>query len=136
MSRRFRITVNGRSYEVEVEEIGAAFAEPAAPARKLDLPPAPPPPTAGPRPAPEAVRPAQRPTGPVNGNAVLAPLPGVVLEVKVTVGQKVKAGDVLLILEAMKMENEIMASQEGTVAEIRVGKGDSVNSGDVLVVLA
>ncbi|MCL4425227.1 MAG: biotin/lipoyl-binding protein [Firmicutes bacterium] len=135
--RRFRITVNGQSYEVEVEEIGGQFSAPVRPVGKVELAPAPAAPAPAPRPAAaEASRQAAaRPSAPVQGNAVSAPLPGVVLDIKVTIGQEVKPGDVLFILEAMKMENEIMASQVGTVSEIRVGKGDSVNSGDVLLVL-
>ena len=65
--------------------------------------------------------------------AVKAPMPGNILDVKVAAGASVKAGDVLVILEAMKMENEIVAPQDGTVASINVNKGDTVNSGDVLV---
>ena len=64
---------------------------------------------------------------------VKAPMPGNILDVKVKAGASVKAGDVLVILEAMKMENEIVAPQDGTVASINVNKGDNVNSGDVLV---
>ncbi|MBR6186025.1 MAG: biotin/lipoyl-binding protein, partial [Clostridia bacterium] len=64
------------------------------------------------------------------------PMPGTILEVKVQQGASVKKGDVLCILEAMKMENEIQAAQDGTVAQVNVAKGASVNSGDVLVVLA
>jgi len=66
---------------------------------------------------------------------VAAPMPGKILKVVTTVGAKVNNGDVLLILEAMKMENEIMASVSGTVKEIRTKEGDSVNTGDVLVVI-
>ena len=65
--------------------------------------------------------------------AVKAPMPGNILDVKVAAGASVKAGDVLVILEAMKMENEIVAPQDGTVASVNVNKGDTVNSGDVLV---
>ena len=71
---------------------------------------------------------------PVQGAVtVKAPMPGNILDVKVAAGASVKAGDVLVILEAMKMENEIVAPQDGTVASINVNKGDTVNSGDVLV---
>ena len=73
------------------------------------------------------------PTGAAGAVTVKAPMPGNILDVKVAAGASVKAGDVLVILEAMKMENEIVAPQDGTVASVNVNKGDTVNSGDVLV---
>ena len=73
------------------------------------------------------------PAGAAGAVAVKAPMPGNILDVKVAAGASVKAGDVLVILEAMKMENEIVAPQDGTVASVNVNKGDTVNSGDVLV---
>ena len=69
------------------------------------------------------------------GEKITSPMPGTILDVKVAPGVAVKAGDVLVILEAMKMENEIVAPQDGTVAAVNVKKGDSVNSGDVLASL-
>ena len=125
--RKFNITVNGVAYEVEVEEVAAG--EASAPA------------AAAPKAAPKAAAPAAKPAAapkaaPVaNGTKVNAPMPGTILDVKVAQGQAVKKGDVLLILEAMKMENEILAPQDGTVAQVTVSKGASVNSGDALVVL-
>ena len=125
--RKFNITVNGVAYEVEVEEVAAG--EASAPA------------AAAPKAAPKAAAPAAKPAAapkaaPVaNGTKVNAPMPGTILDVKVAQGQAVKKGDVLLILEAMKMENEILAPQDGTVAQVTVSKGASVNSGDPLVVL-
>ena len=125
--RKFNITVNGVAYEVEVEEVAAG--EASAPA------------AAAPKAAPKAAAPAAKPAAapkaaPVaNGTKVNAPMPGTILDVKVAQGQAVKKGDVLLILEAMKMENEILAPQDGTVAQVAVSKGASVNSGDALVVL-
>ena len=113
--RKFNITVNGVAYEVEVEEVGAQGAAPAAPAKAAP---------AAPKAAPVA-----------GGTPVNAPMPGTILDVKVQQGQAVKKGDVLMVLEAMKMENEIMCPQDGTVAQINVTKGASVNSGDVLCVL-
>ncbi|MCY0880200.1 MAG: biotin/lipoyl-binding protein [Firmicutes bacterium] len=121
--RRFRVTVNGKVYEVEAEELTAAVAPPDRP----ESPPA--------RPADE--RPTNLPPRPqAEGAAVEAPLPGVVLDVKVQVGQQVSFGQVLVILEAMKMENEITAPAPGVVQSVRVAPGDNVAQGDILVVLA
>ena len=103
--RKFIVNVNGNSYEVEVEEVGAAASAPVAPA------------------------------APVSGTAVKAPMPGNVLDIKVANGQTVKKGDVLVILEAMKMENEISAPQDGVVTVV-ASKGATVNTGDVLVTLS
>ena len=114
--RKFNVNVNGKIYVVEIEETGAAAPVTAAPA---------PAPAATPAPAaPQAVA-----GGAVN---VEAPMPGTILDVKVQVGASVKAGDVLCILEAMKMENEILAPQDGTVKSV-VTKGSTVNTGDILV---
>lgn len=120
--RRFNITVNGVSYDVEVEEVNGSAAPAAAPAVKA----APAAPKAA---APKAAAPI------AGGEQVKAPMPGNVLDVRVSVGQQVKKGDVLLILEAMKMENEINAPKDGTVAQVAVTKGATVDSGAVLVVL-
>ncbi len=119
----YNISVNGVAYSVSVEET-AAGAAPVAPA-------AAPAPKAAPAPAAAAAAPA----APASAGAVevKAPMPGNILDVKVAAGASVKAGDVLVILEAMKMENEIVAPQDGTVASINVHKGDTVNSGDTLV---
>ena len=111
----YNITVNGVAYSVSVEET-AAGAAPAAPK-------AAPAPAAAPKAA----------AGAAGAVSVKAPMPGNILDVKVSAGASVKAGDVLVILEAMKMENEILAPQDGTVASVNVNKGDTVNSGDVLV---
>lgn len=129
--RKFNITVNGKAYEVEVEEIGGApsaapAAAPAAPA------PAPSVQSAAPKAAP-APAPAAAPAG---GTSVQAPMPGTILSVKVNVGDTVTEGQVLCILEAMKMENEIMAPKAGKVVAVSVSQGSSVNSGDALVSIA
>ncbi len=126
--RKFNITVNGVAYEVEVEEVGAD-APVSAPAAA---------PAAAPKaaPAPKAV-PAPKAAAPVaNGTKVTSPMPGTILDVKVQQGAQVKKGDLIMVLEAMKMENEMLAPQDGTVAQINVQKGASVNSGDVLYVLS
>lgn len=118
--KKFEIKVNGNAYEVEVEEIGAAAA--AAP-------------VAAPAAAPAA--PAAAPAAPAaaGANDVLCPMPGTIVDIKVQVGSAVKKGDVLVVFEAMKMENEIMAATDGTVAAVYVNKGDSVESGKVLLSL-
>ena len=115
----YNITVNGVAYSVSVEET-AAGAAPVAAA-----------PVAAPV-APKTA-PAAAPKAAAGAVTVKAPMPGNILDVKVAAGASVKAGDVLVILEATKMENEIVAPQDGTVASINVNKGDTVNSGDVLV---
>ena len=120
----YNITVNGVAYSVSVEETAAGAAPVAAPAA-----PAAPKAPAAPAAAPKAAAPA----GAAGAVTVKAPMPGNILDVKVAAGASVKAGDVLVILEAMKMENEIVAPQDGTVASVNVNKGDTVNSGDVLV---
>ena len=112
------VTVNGVAYNVTVEE-GTGAAVPAAA------------PAAAPAPAPTAA-PAPAAAGSAGAVSVNAPMPGNILDVRVKPGDSVKAGDVLLILEAMKMENEISAPQDGTVASVNVRKGDVVNSGDLL----
>lgn len=116
------VTVNGVAYNVTVEEgTGAPVATPAiAPA------PAPAAAPAAPAPAPAA------PAGAAGAVSVNAPMPGNILDVKVKPGDSVKAGDTLLILEAMKMENEISAPQDGTIASVDVRKGDVVDSGALL----
>ena len=118
----YNITVNGVAYSVSVEETAAGAAPVAAT-------PAAPKAPAAPAAAPKAAAPA----GAAGAVSVKAPMPGNILDVKVAAGASVKAGDVLVILEAMKMENEIVAPQDGTVASVNVHKGDTVNSGDVLV---
>jgi len=121
--RKFLVNVNGTSYEVEVEEIAAGAAPAAAPA---------PAPAAAPAPAPA---PAPAAAAPAGGATVTSPMPGNILDVKVKVGDAVNENTVVVLLEAMKMENEIFAGVSGKVTAINVAKGASVNSGDVLVVI-
>ena len=119
--KRFNVTVNGVSYDVVVEEVGAEASAPvAAPVQAPVAAPA----------APKAA-----PAGNAGAVAVKAPMPGTILKVNATVGASVKKGDVLCVLEAMKMENDICAPQDGTVASVNVQKGASVNTDDVLVTL-
>ena len=132
--KNYTITVNGNVYEVTVEEgfTGAAKAAP-APAPKA----APAPRAAAPAPAPAPAAPAApAPAAPAAGSvAVTAPMPGKILGVKLQAGTAVKRGQVILILEAMKMENEIVAPQDGTIASINVAVGDMVEPGATLATL-
>ena len=125
--RRFSVCVNGVSYDVVVEEIGADAQAPTAPAAPVA-------PVAAPAPA-AAPAPKAAPASNAGAVAVKAPMPGTILKVNVTNGASVKKGDVLCVLEAMKMENDICAPQDGTVASVNVQKGASVNTDDVLVTL-
>lgn len=124
--KNYTITVNGTPYNVTVEE-GTSSAAPVASA------PAPAPVTA---PAPQAAPKAAPAPAAAGSVKVDAPMPGNILDVKVSNGTAVKAGQVLVILEAMKMENEIVAPQDGTVASINVNKGDTVEAGQTIVTLA
>jgi len=137
--KKYRIVVNGEVYEVEVEEVGVSSAPRAtAPLVASEQVVAPPRVVAAPPVAPPVTKPApQRSAAPVATGAgiVTSPMPGTILGVKVKVGDVVKYGQPVLILEAMKMENEIVATADGNVREVRVTKGAAVNSGDVLVVI-
>lgn len=125
--KKFLINVNGNSYEVEVEEIGVSTQRPAA------VQPATPALTkAPPAPKVEEKKEVQVSEG---QEVVSAPMPGNIWKILVTEGQTVKAGDILLILEAMKMENEILAPRDGKVASIATKEGVAVNTGDKLVVI-
>ncbi len=126
--RKFNVNVNGTLYEVEVEEIQAGAA--AAPARKPI--PAAAPKAAAPKAAAPKAAPARPAAAPAGAETVKAPMPGNILEVRVSDGQAVQAGDILFILEAMKMENEIMAPVAGTVSGVAVQKGSAVATGAVL----
>ena len=132
---KYKVTLNGKTYEVEVEAGKAilldeyeAYAPAAAPVAAAPAPvAAPAAPAAAPAPAAVAV---------AAGEVVAAPMPGNILNVAVSAGQAVKAGDLLVILEAMKMENEIVAPRDGTVAQVVTSKGSVVDTGAPLVVLA
>ena len=127
--KKFIVNVNGNSYEVEVEEIGGSVAAAPAPASAPAAPVA-----EAPKAAPAAAA-APKAQGSAGSVKITAPMPGNILNVKVKPGDAVKKGDLLLILEAMKMENEIVAAQDGTIATVNVAKGHQVNSGDVLVTM-
>ncbi len=118
--KNLKITVNGVVYDVQVEETDGSAAPVAAAA------------PAAAAPAPKKAAPAAA----AAGEPVTSPMPGTILNVPVKVGQAVKTGDVLVVLEAMKMENEIKAAKDATVASIAVSKGEAVNTGTVLVTLS
>lgn len=135
MSRKYRVTVNGKAYDVDVEEMGAgAVSAPAAAPAPAPAPAAAPAPApaAAPAPAP-APAPAAAPAG---AGSITAPMPGKVLKVLVAQGTAVTAGQLVIILEAMKMENEIFTSVAGTVTQICCKEGDTVSTGDTLLVVA
>lgn len=119
--KNLKITVNGVSYDVQVEEQGGT-APAAAPVAAA--------PAAAPAPQAAPAAPA------ASGEVISSPMPGTIVSVNVTNGQSVKSGDTLIILEAMKMENEIVAPRDGVVAGISVNKGESVESGTALVTLS
>jgi len=123
--KKYTITVNGTAYEVEVEEMGGVAAPKAAAPKAA--------PAAAPAAAPKAA-PAAKPVA-AGAATISAPMPGKVLEVKVKAGDAVKAGDVLMILEAMKMQNEIMAPADGTISDVRISAGQTVGTGDVMIVM-
>lgn len=122
--KNYKITVNGNVYDVTVEETGSRASASAA------FTPAAPAPKAAPAPAAAPVS-----AGTQGDVKISAPMPGKVLSIKVSAGEKVTKGQIIMILEAMKMENEIVASQDGTVASIDVNEGASVEAGAVLATL-
>jgi len=126
---KYIVTLNGKNYEVDVER-GEAIVQSITDA--VSLPAAVP---EAPAAAPVAA-PAAAGASVASGEKVLAPMPGNILNVKVSAGQAVKKGSVLVVLEAMKMENDIVALRDGLVAQVVVAKGQTVNTDDVLVVLA
>lgn len=141
MRKRFRISVNGHSYDVDVEELAGTGSLAPPPVPHASVPPRPAanlPPQGSPMNAPAGSIPPPPPAAHRPGaseNIVRAPMPGTVLAVRVAPGQAIRRGEVLLTLEAMKMENEIMAPRDGRVRELSARVGGSVNTGDPLVVL-
>lgn len=134
--KKFKVTVNGKSYEVDVEELGTAA--PAAPVTPAPAPVAAASPAPTPAPAASAASAATQaaPKGPIPDSAVVvkAPMPGKISAIKQENGS-VTRGSVILVLEAMKMQNDIPAPQDGTLTEVRVAVGDNVKTGDVLAVI-
>lgn len=124
---KYIVNLNGKNYEVEVNETEAVVVGVSAGAA--------PAPAAAPVAAPEAAPAPVAQAVSAEGTTIPSPMPGSILNVNVTVGQAVKAGDVLMILEAMKMENDISAPCDGTVKQILVTKGSTVNTDDVLIVI-
>ncbi|MEG0845989.1 MAG: biotin/lipoyl-containing protein [Niameybacter sp.] len=123
--RKFQVTVNGNTYEVEVEELVGGVSTPVTGvAQPIATPVVPI--------APKAVA-TPVATGATGANKVVAPMPGKIVDVKVKVGQAVKEGDLIAILEAMKMENEVFASASGTIASVNVTAGAMVEANDVIV---
>ena len=117
--KNLKITVNGVAYDVQVEEVGGSASAPvAAPASPV---------ATAPKAAPAAA--------PTSGEPLNCPMPGTIISVNVSVGQQVKLGDVVVVLEAMKMENEIKAPKDGTITSVNVNKGDAVESGTLLVTI-
>ncbi len=130
---KYKVTLNGKTYEVEVEENGNAImldeyeaVAPKAPVAEAPVAQAPATPAA----------PAAAPAGNASANAVKAPLPGTILQIKGQVGQAVKAGETVIIIEAMKMENEIVAPRDGTITAIYAQKGTTVANGTPLFEIA
>ncbi|MBR3808796.1 MAG: biotin/lipoyl-binding protein [Clostridia bacterium] len=136
---KYVVTLNGKNYEVEVTETDAIVTGITEVPVMVAAAPVASAPVAAPAEAPKAEEAPAAPAAPAaptaSGTQVKAPMPGSILAVKASVGQAVKAGDVLVVLEAMKMENDITAPCDGTVKEIVVTKGTTVNTDDVLVVI-
>ena len=134
MLRKFKIAIDGKEYLVEMEEIGGVqqpvqapvAAAPAAPVAAPAAPAAP----------AEQAAPAAAPVSAASGDAMTAPMPGTILRLLVNIGDEVKENQPLMILEAMKMENEVVANHAGKVAGIHVNQGQVVNAGDALITIA
>lgn len=125
-TKKFNVTVNGTKYEVEVEEVKATGSAPVAAAPKA----------AAPAPAPKAAAPAPAPAPAAGGgHSINAPMPGKVIKLVASEGQAVKAGDVILILEAMKMQNEITSDIDGTIKKFNVAAGQSVKVHESLAII-
>lgn len=126
MLRKFKIAIDGKEYLVEMEEIGGVQQPVQVPVAA-----APAAPVAAPAPAPAAA-----PVSAASGDAMTSPMPGTILRLLVNIGDEVKENQPLMILEAMKMENEVVANHAGKVAGIHVNQGQVVNAGDALITIA
>lgn len=138
--KRYNVTVNGTTYDVSVEESGAApfapvpaVSAPAAPAQPAQAAPAVAPAPAAPV---QAAPKAPAATGTMGNIKIESPMPGVIVDVKANVGDSVKNGTVIAVLEAMKMENDIVAATEGVITSINVSKGASVNTGALIATMS
>ncbi len=125
--KKFKITVNGQTYEVEVEEIGGS-STPVSPSVETR-------PQAQPQPQTAKEEPVSAPEVTAGGTPVTAPMPGAILDIKVNVGDQVEEGDVVAVLEAMKMENELSAPVSGKVLSISFNKGASVDANDTILTI-
>ena len=131
MIKAYRVNVNGKVYEVEVEEITAGGQQTVA-AAPSPAPVAPKPAPVAPAPAPT---PAPAPKAAATGEIVEAPMPGTIVDIKVKVGDTVKEGDLVTVIEAMKMETDLFSTKSGVVTAVNAGKGASVNTGDAIITL-
>ena len=131
MLRKFKIAIDGKEYLVEMEEIGGVQQPVQAPVAA-----APAAPVAAPAAPAEQAAPAAAPVSAASGDAMTAPMPGTILRLIVNIGDEVKENQPLMILEAMKMENEVVANHAGKVAGIHVNQGQVVNAGDALITIA
>ena len=131
MLRKFKIAIDGKEYLVEMEEIGGVQQPVQAPVAA-----APAAPVAAPAAPAEQAAPAAAPVSAASGDAMTSPMPGTILKVLVNIGDEVKENQPLMILEAMKMENEVVANHAGKVAGIHVNQGQVVNAGDALITIA
>ena len=131
MLRKFKIAIDGKEYLVEMEEIGGVQQPVQAPVAA-----APAAPVAAPAAPAEQAAPAAAPVSAASGDAMTSPMPGTILRVLVNIGDEMKENQPLMILEAMKMENEVVANHAGKVAGIHVNQGQVVNAGDALITIA
>ncbi|OUL09923.1 acetyl-CoA carboxylase biotin carboxyl carrier protein subunit [Trichococcus shcherbakoviae] len=131
MLRKFKIAIDGKEYLVEMEEIGGVQQPVQAPVAA-----APAAPVAAPAAPAEQAAPAAAPVSAASGDAMTSPMPGTILRLLVNIGDEVKENQPLMILEAMKMENEVVANHAGKVAGIHVNQGQVVNAGDALITIA